>query len=96
MLVRPETDDAGLVAAVRSAVADVDPSLGVQRARRLSDILDDVTARPRFNMMLLISFGAVGLLLSGLGAYGLVMRSVRSRRQEIGVELALGAPARRV
>lgn len=50
-----------------------------------------MTARPRFNMMLLATFGAVGLLLCGLGVYGLVSRVVVMRRRDIGVRMALGA-----
>ena len=42
-------------------------------------------------MMLLLSFGVMGLTLCGLGAYGLVGRVVVMRRREIGIRMALGA-----
>ena len=42
-------------------------------------------------MMLLASFAAMGLVLCGLGAYGLVGRTVVSRMREIGIRMALGA-----
>ena len=45
----------------------------------------------RFNMMLLITLGAMGLMLCGLGAYGLVGRVVVMRFREIGIRMALGA-----
>jgi len=91
LLVRPERADAPVLEGVRGAVAEVDPGLGVQQAQRLGDILSDLLARPRFNMMLLISFAAIGLLLCGLGAYGLVARVVFMRVREIGIQMALGA-----
>ena len=96
LLVLPERDDVQVVAGVRAVAAGIDPTVAVQQAQRLGDILDDLLARPRFNMMLLVTFGLVGLVLSGLGAYGLVSRAVSIRRREIGVQMALGADRSRL
>ena len=41
-------------------------------------------------------FGLIGLVLSGLGAYGLVSRVVSTRAREIGIQMALGADRRRL
>jgi len=91
LLVRPERTGLDVMSGVRRIVRDADPSLAVQRAQRLQDVQDDMLARPRFNMLLLVSFGVMGLILCGLGAYGLVGRVVVSRFREIGIRLALGA-----
>lgn len=89
--VRPEVQGTSVLAEIRAAVRSVDPTLVVQNPRRMSDILDDLMARPRFNMMLLLTFGVIGLILCGLGAYGLMGRSVAMRVREIGIQMALGA-----
>jgi ABC-type antimicrobial peptide transport system permease subunit len=80
-----------MLARVRQFVRATDAGLAVQNPQRLGDILDGLLARPRFNMMLLLSFGAMGLTLCGLGAYGLVGRVVVMRSREIGIQMALGA-----
>lgn len=91
LLVRPERAGVDVVGGVRAVVSRVAPGTGVQQARRLGDILSDMLARPRFNAMLVVTFGGVGLLLCALGVYGLMSRAVATRRREIGVQMALGA-----
>ena len=91
LLVRPERAGLDVLSGVRQIVRETAPGLAVQRPRRLQDVLDDLLARPRFNMMLLVSFGIMGLVLCGLGAYGLMGRVVVARFREIGIRMALGA-----
>jgi hypothetical protein len=40
---------------------------------------------------LLLLFGGMALVLSGLGVYGVIAQDAQSREPEIGVQLALGA-----
>jgi putative ABC transport system permease protein len=70
--------------------------LPVSNVRTMSDVVSTSTSRQQFNMWLMTVFGGSALLLAAIGIYGLMAYSVEQRTQEIGIRLALGAPANSV
>jgi putative ABC transport system permease protein len=70
--------------------------LPVSNVRTMSEVVSRSTSRQQFNMWLMTVFGGCALLLAAIGIYGLMAYSVEQRTQEIGIRLALGAPANTV
>jgi predicted permease len=80
-----------LATSVRHALRELDPNLPVLKVTTIAGQLDYVLAQDRLIAMLSAFFGALAMLLSCLGLYGMVSYTVARRTSEIGIRLALGA-----
>jgi len=79
------------VPAVRAALAQADHRIAAYSVTSLEDAAADSWVTERFLFLLVSLFGALGLILAGVGVYGLLALQVARRTREFGLRVALGA-----
>lgn len=79
------------IAALRATLDAMDRQLPLSSVRSLRDVVDETMAPTRFLLALIGIFALAVIVLTIAGLFGMVADTVRQRRRELAVRLAVGA-----
>lgn len=94
--VRTRPGATGVAANLRRVIRDTMPELAVGRIVSYEEIIESKLQRERVLTVVTVAFSVQVILLVAVGLGGLAQFAGARRRKEMGVRLALGAPAYRV
>src|SRR5262249_25720357 len=78
------------------AVRELDPNVALDKAMPYSNAISFSMFGYKMAALLIGILGALGLVLAGVGVYGVLAAHVAQRTREFGIRIALGAEPRTV
>lgn len=96
LVVRSRLPSETLTASIMPVLRRLNPAQPNNTFRPVQSLVDHSVSPRRFFVLFVSVFAAFGLTLAALGIFGVISYSVTRRTHEIGIRMALGAPASQV
>jgi putative ABC transport system permease protein len=87
---------AGIEPSLQKAITDIAPGQRIIDLEPMTQLFESSVAQTNFEAFSMGAFGALALILTLVGVYGVLSFQIAQRTQEIGIRLALGATRRDV
>ena len=96
LVVRTSGDPLAVAGILQKEVWAYDPKQPITKIETMEDVVADSIWRPRFSAWLFSVLGALALLLTAAGIYGVIAYTTTLRFREVGIRIALGATSSHV
>lgn len=96
LVVRSDSNVAGLTASVTRIVRRIAPQALIENVMTVAQIKDQSVSPRRLNAVLISLFSTLAVIIAAVGIGGVLAFSVSSRTNEIGIRMSLGADRGRV
>jgi predicted permease len=91
LVARTTGDDAALVGRMRETLLQLEPDLLILESQTMKGQMQGMLFPVHVAAVLVSVFSGLGLVLAGIGLYGIIAFAVAQRTREIGIRMAIGA-----